>query len=122
MDSKPTVLVVDDEATIRFSIRKALERAGADVSTAETGEQALEMLAEKPFDTVLTDIRMPGISGVDLLRLIKETNPDARVVLMTGYANLDTSNEAELLGAHAYLIKPVSSQVLLERVLGEVSG
>lgn len=104
------VLVVDDEGAIRYSVSKTLQRIGYRVSEAETGEEAIDLVGEQDFDVILTDIRMPGIDGVELLRRIKDLAPDASVILMTGYASLGTAIEALRLGAHDYLIKPSSSQ------------
>lgn len=104
------ILVVDDEGAIRYSISKTLQRVGYQVHTAASGEEALEMMQRQAYDVVLTDIRMPGLSGVDLLRRIKERAPDAVVILLTGYASLETAIESLRLGAHDYLVKPSSSQ------------
>lgn len=103
------VLVVDDEGPNRYSVSKTLQRVGYMVNEAASGEEALEHINAQEFDVVLTDIRMPGIDGVELLRRIKEQSPDAIVILMTGYASLGTAVEALRLGAHDYLIKPSSS-------------
>lgn len=111
-----TILVVDDEGAIRYSVTKTLERTGYQVVTASSGEEALAILTERDFDVVLTDIRMPGISGVDLLAQIKEQSPDAVVILMTGYASLGTAVESLRLGAHDYLIKPSTSEDIRESV------
>lgn len=111
-----TVLVVDDEGAIRYSVTKTLERVGYHVVTASSGEEALDILATQTFDVVLTDIRMPGISGVDLLAQIKEQSPDAVVILMTGYASLGTAVESLRLGAHDYLIKPSTSEDIRDSV------
>ncbi len=104
------VLVVDDEGAIRYSVSKTLQRVGYRVSEAASGEEAIDLISDNDFDVVLTDIRMPGIDGVELLRRIKELIPDSSVILMTGYASLGTAIEALRLGAHDYLIKPSSSQ------------
>src|SRR2546423_12523526 len=85
------ILVVDDEGAIRYSISKTLQRVGYQVSAAASGEEALTMLGDQTFDVVLTDIRMPGLSGVELLAKIKEKAPDSIVILMTGYASLGTA-------------------------------
>ncbi|MBN1565419.1 MAG: response regulator transcription factor [Anaerolineae bacterium] len=104
------VLVVDDEGAIRYSISKTLQRVGYQVHTAENGEKALDMMEHQPYDVVLTDIRMPGLTGVELLAKIKDQAPDAVVILLTGYASLETAIESLRLGAHDYLVKPSSSQ------------
>jgi two-component system alkaline phosphatase synthesis response regulator PhoP len=104
------ILVVDDEGAIRYSISKTLQRVGYQVHTAASGEEALEMMRHQEYDVVLTDIRMPGLSGVDLLAQIKDQAPDAVVILLTGYASLETAIESLRLGAHDYLVKPSSSQ------------
>ena len=104
------ILVVDDEGAIRYSISKTLQRVGYQVHTAASGEDALEMMDQQGYDVVLTDIKMPGISGVDLLGRIKERSPDIVVILLTGYASLETAIESLRLGAHDYLVKPSSSQ------------
>jgi len=110
------ILVVDDEGAIRYSISKTLQRVGYQVSAAASGEEALDMMNEQNFDVVLTDIRMPGLTGVELLAKIKEKSPDSIVILMTGYASLGTAVESLRLGAHDYLIKPSSSQDIRQSV------
>jgi DNA-binding response OmpR family regulator len=110
------VLVVDDEGAIRYSVSKTLQRVGYNVNEAASGEEALEAMKQQRFDVVLTDIRMPGLTGVELLKRIREQAPDAIVILMTGYASLGTAVEALRLGAHDYLIKPSSSQDIRQSV------
>lgn len=110
------ILVVDDEGAIRYSISKTLQRVGYQVQTAASGEEALEMIRQQPFDVVLTDIRMPGLTGVELLAEIKKEAPDAVVILLTGYASLETAIESLRLGAHDYLVKPSSSQDIRQSV------
>jgi DNA-binding response OmpR family regulator len=86
------------------------------VHEAASGEEALEMMKKQDYDVVLTDIRMPGLTGVELLKRIKEAAPDSIVILMTGYASLGTAVESLRLGAHDYLIKPSSSQDIRQSV------
>lgn len=105
------VLVVDDEPAIRYSVGKTLQRVGYNVREAGSGEDALEFMKAQYFDVVLTDIRMPpGLDGIELIRRIKEKDPDTVVILMTAYPHLTTAVEALRLGAHDYLIKPSSTQ------------
>ena len=112
-----SVLVVDDEAAIRYSVSKTLQRVGYTVREAVSGEDALEIIRTEPFDVVLTDIRMPpGLDGVELIRRIKDTDPDTIVILMTAYPSLPTAVEGLRLGAHDYLIKPSSSQDIRQSV------
>jgi len=110
------VLVVDDEGPNRYSVSKTLQRAGYIVNEAASGEDALEMVRLQEYDVVLTDIIMEGIDGIELLRRVKETSPDAIVILLTGYASLGSAVEALRLGAHDYLIKPSSSVDILQSV------
>lgn len=110
------ILVVDDEGAIRYSITKTLQRVGYQVESAASGEEALDLLEKQEFDVVLTDIRMPGISGVDLLARIKEKTGDTSVILMTGYASLNSAVESLRLGAHDYLVKPSSSRDIRDSV------
>lgn len=110
------ILVVDDEGAIRYSIGKTLQKIGYQVSMAASGEEALELMSSQSFDVVLTDVRMPGLTGVELLARIKERAPDSIVILMTGYASLGTAIEAMRLGAHDYLVKPSTSQDIRQSV------
>jgi DNA-binding response OmpR family regulator len=103
------ILVVDDEGANRYSVSKTLQKVGYIVSEAANGEEALDMITRQAFDVVLTDIRMPGIDGIELLRRIREQAPEVIVILMTAYATLGNAVEALRLGAHDYLIKPSSS-------------
>jgi DNA-binding response OmpR family regulator len=112
----PRVLVVDDHEAVRFSVSKTLEKDNCYVKSADSGAKALELMREEWFDVVLTDIIMPGLSGVELLRQIKDISPDTVVILMTGYADLETAVEALRLGANDYLIKPSSGEDLRNSV------
>lgn len=110
------ILLVDDEDAIRYSISKTLQRVGYHVHTAASGDEALKMLDRQDYDVVLTDIRMPGLTGVELLAKIKDRSPDVVVILLTGYASLETAIESLRLGAHDYLVKPSSSQDIRDSV------
>ncbi len=100
------VLVVDDERPIRFLMEKELPRAGCQVTSAESGEDALERLRAQEFDVVLMDLRMPGIGGLEALRRIRESGASAEVVVLTGHPDVTTAIEAMKLGAYDYLTKP----------------
>ena len=106
MASKGVILVVDDEETIRFSIKEFLEGQGYEVSVAETCEQALEKINELLPDLILLDLRLPGMGGIALLEKVKEKDPNALTIVMTGYGSVDSAVEAMKIGAYDYLEKP----------------
>jgi len=103
-----SILVVDDEPAQRQLLRATLEKTYSVVS-ASNGELAKELLKNRSFDLVITDQKMPGISGIDLLRWIKEKTPETPVILLTAYGKIDSAVEAVKLGAEDYLAKPVAS-------------
>ena len=107
-----SVLVVDDEGANRYSVSKILQKVGYEVREAENGIRALELMGEHRFDVVLSDIRMPEMDGIELLKNIKEIDSDMIVILLTGYASLQTAIEGLRYGAHDYLMKPSSSRDL----------
>lgn len=100
------ILIVDDELIMRESLAGWLERDGHFVKTASSGENALEMLKQMRFDILLVDIKMEGISGLDVLRQVKENDPDVAVVMITAYGSIATAIEAMKDGAYDYLLKP----------------
>ena len=102
-----TILIVDDEKSIRRHLKAFLELEGHRVEVAETASEAIEKLDATKFDIVLTDIILPKLSGVELLRTIKDLSPET-MVMMTGEPTLDTATESLRLGAVDYLQKPVS--------------
>ena len=111
-----TILVVDDEEDIREICCEALQELGYDVQTAESGREALAMLEASPVDIILTDIKMPEMTGIELLRAIKEHHSRTDVVLMTGHATVDNAVEALRLGAYDYITKPFAVDELTSRI------
>lgn len=104
------ILVVDDELNIRNALVTMLEKKGHQVRGVGTAEQALEQLEAAGMDLVITDLKMPGIGGMELLRRLKSQWPDTEVVLMTAYGSIDTAVEAMRLGAYDYLTKPIDRE------------
>lgn len=102
------VLVADDDSIMRNFIAETLKRKQLDVSTAENGEQALNLLKTKNFDLLVTDMKMPDVSGLDVLKKAKELHPTITVVVVTAFATVENAVEAMQLGAYTYLIKPFS--------------
>jgi EAL domain-containing protein (putative c-di-GMP-specific phosphodiesterase class I) len=111
-----SVLVVDDEVALCRALERVLRLAGFQVTMTSDPTKALEAIMHTPFDVILSDIMMPGMSGVDLLRVIRAYDLDVPVILMTGNPTLETAEEALALGALQYLHKPMSNTVLLEAV------
>jgi DNA-binding NtrC family response regulator len=106
---KERILVVDDEALVRDFLREALTRRSYTVDIAEDGKQAREVLKDQSYDLVLTDLKMPGVSGLDLLRFIKAHQADTQVIMMTAYGTIENAVEAMRLGAFDYITKPFTS-------------
>ncbi len=112
----PRVLVVDDERDLAESCAYFLARAGYEARTATSAAEALERLAEAPFAVVVSDVRMPRTTGMELLAAIKRRDPDVEVLLLTGYPDLQMAVAAIKQGAFDYLAKPYGEKDLLERV------
>ena len=100
------VLVADDEESIRHVLGTVLRAEGLEVSLASSGQEALKLLSEQPQDVLLSDIRMPKMSGLDLLGTVQEKHPGTVVIMMSAYGNVDTAIEAIKLGAYDYIAKP----------------
>ncbi len=113
------ILIVDDEETITFSLYQSfiLSREPYEVVTAETGEEALQKFQEKPFDLVITDIFLPGISGFDLLRQIKKNKPETDFIVITAYGSDDKKEEAQKEGARLYIEKPFDIRDFKKKVM-----
>ena len=117
---KKSVLVVDDEESIRVSLKRIIEKANYQVETAENGSAALKKLAIHKYNIVLTDIMMDDISGITLLQNIKENYSNVLVLLMTGYASIDSAIVALRSGASDYIIKPCSKQKILSSIANAI--
>ncbi|HMM40053.1 MAG TPA: response regulator [Desulfovibrio sp.] len=110
------ILLVDDETEFLELMTKRLDRRNFQVTTASTGEAALEALARTPVDVVVLDVRMPGMGGIETLRRLKEMAPDTEVILLTGHANMEVAVEGMELGAFDYLLKPVAINDLIFKI------
>jgi len=105
MTAKPT-LIVDDEKNIRLALSRALEQLDIPVETAASGEEALEKLAAGGYGVMLLDLRLPGVDGMEVLRLVTQEQPEIRVIIITAYGSIDLAVEAMKLGAVDFLQKP----------------
>lgn len=106
MKDKRKILVVDDQESMRALLQDMLEVIGYEVTLAEGGEQALQILQEEDFHLVLSDLNMPGMDGTALLRAIKSSMPDLPVVIITGYGTFHTEKRVMKEGADGYISKP----------------
>jgi two-component system response regulator PilR (NtrC family) len=110
------LLIADDELGMRQFLTHLLQREGHTVRVAVNGNEAMTMLREEPADVLLSDIRMPDMGGVELLRAARELLPNLEVIMMTAFANVDTAREAFLLGAFDFVQKPFDNDLLKETV------
>ena len=110
------ILVIDDDQGVRDSMARMLRGAGFNVETAPTGEEGVAAAKGNVFDVILSDMRMPGISGIDVLQKLRELRVDSAFIVMTGFGTVDTAVEAMKLGAVDFVQKPFFRDELLMRV------
>jgi DNA-binding NtrC family response regulator len=110
------ILLVDDNEELLFSLCRTFRNAGYEVSSAADAESALAGLERSVPDVVLTDLRLPGLSGLDILRAVRQRYPRVPVLIVTAFGDEDTQLEAQRLGAYAMLTKPVYREELLRTV------
>ena len=121
---KETILLVDDEQGIRTVMGLSLRDAGYNVITVASGEEALQLFAERPIPIVITDIRMPGMNGLDLLKHIKILAPETEVILISGHADLEMAIQGLKLEASDFITKPIDDDLLhisLKRALERIA-
>ena len=112
----PIVLIMEDEFSVSKGMEMVLSEEGYDVAVAATGQAALEIFREKGCDVLVADLRLPDIDGMDVVRLIKSARPDTIVVVITGYASVDSAVESMKLGAFDYLPKPFTDDQIRSAV------
>ena len=108
------ILVIDDEVAVNNNIRKILAKKGYQVDQAVTKEEALQKIEQRAYKLVLLDLKIPGVQGLELLRAVREKRPDTLVIIITGYASIETAKETARLGAVAYLPKPFTPHEVRE--------
>jgi DNA-binding NtrC family response regulator len=114
--SKGRVLVIDDEDIVRTSCSRALAPEGYEVKLARNGVEGLKVISEEQCDVVLTDLKMPDMDGIEVLKKIKEGWPEIEVIIITGYQTVDTAVKSIKLGAFDYIEKPFTPDALLAAV------
>lgn len=115
------ILIVDDEKNYPMIISELLQEEGYSSLTASSGMEALDILNNEIIDLVLTDVKMPGISGIQLLEKIKEINPDLPVIIMTAYGSVEKAVEAMHKGAYTFILKPFENQALIAHIAKAIS-
>ncbi|MFQ6125651.1 MAG: PAS domain S-box protein [Candidatus Heimdallarchaeota archaeon] len=116
IDTKKRILIVDDEEHICRSLKLLFDHEGYETETVETGREALEKVKAKKFNLVLLDIKLPDMEGVELVTPLKELHPDIVVMMITGYASLETAVQSMRNGASAYIMKPLDMKEVLHAV------
>jgi len=112
MPTSPKILVTDDELNTLKTLSANLEDMGYRVATATNGKEALELIRKRGFNIIIADIKLPDISGLEILETAKELNPETAVIMITGHASLETAVNAINEGAYAYILKPVAMSEL----------
>jgi DNA-binding NtrC family response regulator len=110
------ILIVDDEERFRTTMGKLLRVRGLDPIIAGSGPEAIDQLRQHRFDVAVLDVRMPEMGGVHLLAELKKIDPEVEVIIMTGYASVDTAKEITKLGAYDYMLKPYVIEELVEKI------
>jgi len=111
--ASPSLLIIDDESAILDTLRILLKNQGFDVNTAQGGKAGLEQLKSTNPDIVLTDVRMPQVTGIDILTAVRQQDPETPVILMTAQASLQSAIQAVNEGAFYYIQKPFSNDDLI---------
>ena len=112
MNTKPQVLVIDDDAVIGHSFDRVLSEKGYEVSTAMSGEEALKDMENTEYDVVFTDIKMPGMDGIEVAERIKARCPWTPVVVITGYGTTENEAKASVLGVSGFVRKPLTPEMI----------
>jgi two-component system response regulator PilR (NtrC family) len=110
------LLIVDDELSMRQFLTHLFQRDGHAIRVAENGRQAMALLRKQPADVIISDVKMPDMGGIELLRAARELQPNIEVIMMTAFANEETAHEAFLLGAFDFVHKPFDNELLKEKV------
>ncbi len=121
MEHKASLLIVDDELIVRDSLSKWFQEEGYGVTVAESAQDALQKMAQRQFDLALVDIKMPGTDGVELQRRMHEIDPELLVIMMTGYASVETAVAALKNGAYDYVSKPFDPEEMAHTVRNALS-
>jgi len=106
MENKPRLLVVDDEEIALSNLGYVLSKEGYEILGIQSGPAALELIEQEEFSVVVTDFRMPKVDGMEILEMCRSLHPDTQVIMITGYATIDSAEEAKEKGAYRHIAKP----------------
>lgn len=110
------ILLVDDEVEYVSSLSERLQHRGLDAEIADSGETALEKMALDPADVVVLDVIMPGMGGIETLKVIKSKHPTAQVIMLSGHSDVETAIQGIALGAFDYMVKPIKIEELIYKI------
>jgi CheY-like chemotaxis protein len=116
------ILVIDDEQSARALLERVLERAGHKVTVVDTGEKGLEALAVESFDLIVTDKNLPGIDGLEVLRLARSKYPTIQAIVITGFPTPETETSARELGVFSYVVKPFGILKIVQACDGAIDA
>ncbi len=116
MVRKYRILIVDDDKLVRWSLIEVLNQNGYEAISTETGEEAINRIEDTTFDLVITDLKLPGIGGFDVLNRAKEVNSSTKVIVITGYGSENVANEARAKGAELFVTKPFEINRIREEI------
>ncbi len=114
------ILIVDDEAAIRLTMDMLLRRHGYSVATATSGEEALALIAQQPFDLLLLDLKMPGLSGLEVAQRAQHLQPAPAILILTGSSAIEGALDEPGVGKFNYIVKTASPEAVLERVAAAI--
>ena len=114
--TNPSIMIIDDEKIVCDMMKLSLEQAGYEVETFLNGESALARLEKRTFNVVVTDLKMKGVDGLEVLRTVKQLYPDTVVIMITAFANLDVAIEALREDVHDFFPKPIKIKELKESI------
>jgi len=113
---KDNVLLIDDDQDFLDVMSERMEARGLEVSSTMSAEEALEMIKQDSYDVIILDLQMPGMDGIDALKAIKEIQPEAQIILLTGHATVEKGVEAIKLGATDFIEKPADMESLTRKI------
>jgi DNA-binding NtrC family response regulator len=121
MNPRPKILLIEDDAGIAAALKKDLQTEGYEVAVATRGDEGNARAQNEPWDVVITDLKMPGLSGLDLVAQLHAAKPKLPIIMMTAFGTTETAIEATKLGAYDYLLKPFDMAEMLDAVAKAVA-